>query len=120
MFSLYSGSELSSKVSKSEKSILIVSKAKAFSQLLIKKKKIKPTIKYAIYQLIIVLFSMLPIIFIEENIVRNAILNNISKIDVNKDYSLKELACILNVSIATLRKYISKNIDISERKINYA
>ncbi len=56
----------------------------------------------------------------KENIVRNAILNNISKIDVNKDYSLKELACILNVSIATLRKYISKNIDISERKINYA
>ena len=53
----------------------------------------------------------------ENNIVHNAILKNIDKIDINKDYSLSELSRILNVSIVCIRRYVAYNIDIKDRKL---
>lgn len=51
------------------------------------------------------------------NIVYEAIVNNMDKIDINKNYSLSELSKILNVSIINIRRYIASNIDIDERKV---
>ena len=55
--------------------LLIISNITMFVLTIVSHKKF---IKYAIYQLIIVLFSVLPIIFITENIVQNKVLSIIA------------------------------------------
>lgn len=62
-------------------------------------------IKYAIYQLIIVLFSMLPIIFIEENIVRNPILSIIATSISVFNFIVCIILCTKDIKEAIIRKF---------------
>lgn len=62
-------------------------------------------IKYAIYQLIIVLFSMLPVIFIEENIVRNPILSIIATSISVFNFIVCIILCTKDIKEAIIRKF---------------
>ena len=62
-------------------------------------------IKYAIYQLIIVLFSMLPVIFIGENIVRNPILSIIATSISVFNFIVCIILCTKDIKEAIIRKF---------------
>ena len=64
----------------------------------------KKFIKYAIYQLIIVLFSMLPILFITENMVQNKILSMISIVISVLNLLLTLILCAKDMKEAIVRK----------------
>ena len=64
----------------------------------------KKFIKYAIYQLIIVLFSMLPILFITENMVQNKILSIISIVISVLNLLLTLILCAKDMKEAIVRK----------------
>ncbi len=65
----------------------------------------KKYIKYAIYQLIIVLFSMLPIIFIEENMVNNIVLSIIASSISILNFILCLILCAKDLKEAVIRKF---------------
>ena len=62
-------------------------------------------IKYAIYQLIIVLFSMLPLIFITENLVTNKILSIIASGVSIINLIITLLLCAKDVKEVIIRKF---------------
>ena len=61
--------------------------------------------KYAIYQLLIVLFSMLPILFIEENMVNNIILGIIASSISILNFIICLILCAKDVKEAIIRKF---------------
>ena len=65
----------------------------------------KKYIKYAIYQLIIVLFSMLPILFIEENMVNNIVLSIIASSISILNFILCLILCAKDIKEAVIRKF---------------
>lgn len=65
----------------------------------------KKYIKYAIYQLIIVLFSMLPVIFIGENIVRNPVLSIIATSISILNFIVCIVLCTKDIKEAIIRKF---------------
>ena len=65
----------------------------------------KKYIKYAIYQLIIVLFSMLPILFIEENMVNNIVLSIIASSISILNFILCLILCAKDIKEAVSRKF---------------
>lgn len=65
----------------------------------------KKYIKYAIYQLIIVIFSMLPILFIEEKIVSNPVLSIIASSISTLNFVLCLILCAKDVKEAIVRKF---------------
>ena len=62
-------------------------------------------VKYAIYQLIIVLFSMLPIIFIKENIVQNKTLSILSSAISMLNLVISLILCTKDIKEAIIRKF---------------
>lgn len=65
----------------------------------------KKYIKYAIYQLVIVLFSMLPVVFIEENMVNNPVLSIIASCISVVNFILCIIFCARDVKEAIVRKF---------------
>ena len=65
----------------------------------------KKYIKYAIYQLLIVLFSMLQILFIEENMVNNIVLSIIASSISIFNFILCLILCAKDVKEAVIRKF---------------
>ena len=65
----------------------------------------KKYIKYAIYQLGIVLFSMLPVLFIEENMVNNIVLSIIASSISILNFILCLILCAKDVKEAVIRKF---------------
>lgn len=65
----------------------------------------KKYIKYAIYQLIIVVFSMLPILFIEEKMVNNPVLSIIASSISTLNFVLCLILCAKDVKEAIIRKF---------------
>lgn len=65
----------------------------------------KKYVRYAIYQLIIVLFSMLPIILIRENIMKSGILNIISSGICFINFILCLVLCTKDIKEAIIRKF---------------
>ena len=65
----------------------------------------KKYIKYAIYQLIIVLFSMLPILFIEENMVNNIVLSIIASSISILNFILCLILFAKDIKEAVIRKF---------------
>ena len=62
-------------------------------------------IKYAIYQLIIVLFSMLPIILVKENIVQNKTLSIVASAISILNLVISLVLCIKDIKEAIIRKF---------------
>ena len=65
----------------------------------------KKFLKYAIYQLLIVLFSMLPVILITENVVENKVLSIIASGISAVNLILTLLLCARDVKDAIIRKF---------------
>lgn len=65
----------------------------------------KKFIKYAIYQLIIVLFSMLPVLLITENMVQNKILSMIASGISILNLIISLILCTRDVKEAVIRKF---------------
>lgn len=65
----------------------------------------KKYIKYAIYQLVIVLFSMLPIVFIEEKMVNNPVLSIVASSISVLNFILCLILCARDVKEAIVRKF---------------
>lgn len=65
----------------------------------------KKYIKYAIYQLVIVLFSMLPVLFIQEKIVNNITLSIISSSISILNFILCLILCAKDIKEAVIRKF---------------
>ena len=65
----------------------------------------KKFIKYAIYQLIIVLFSMIPVILISENIIENKILSIVASSISILNLLLTLFLCAKDVKSAIIRKF---------------
>lgn len=62
-------------------------------------------IKYAIYQLLIVLFSMLPLLFIEENMINNTVLSIIAISISILNFILCLILCAKDIKEAIVRKF---------------
>lgn len=65
----------------------------------------KKFIKYAIYQLIIVLFSMIPVILISENIIENKVLSIVASSISILNLILTFFLCAKDVKAAIIRKF---------------
>lgn len=65
----------------------------------------KKFIKYAIYQLIIVLFSMIPVILISENIIENKVLSIVASSISVLNLVLTLSLCAKDVKAAVIRKF---------------
>lgn len=65
----------------------------------------KKYIKYAIYQLVIVLFSMLPVLFIQEKIVNNITLSIIASSISILNFILCLILCAKDIKEAVIRKF---------------
>lgn len=65
----------------------------------------KKYIKYAIYQLIIVLFSMLPILFIQENMINNPVLSIIASSISILNFVICLILSAKDVKEAIIRKF---------------
>lgn len=65
----------------------------------------KKYIKYAIYQLIIVLFSMLPVLFITKDIVQNKTLSIISSVVCIINFIFCMALCTKDIKEAIIRKF---------------
>lgn len=65
----------------------------------------KEFIKYAIYQLLIVLFSLLPIILVTENMVQNKTLSIVASVISILNLGLSLILCARDVKEAVIRKF---------------
>ena len=65
----------------------------------------KDFIKYAIYQLLIVLFSLLPIILVTENMVQNKTLSIVASVISILNLGLSLILCARDVKEAVIRKF---------------
>ena len=65
----------------------------------------KKYVKYVMYQFIIVIFSMLPIILIQENIIKSGILNIISSGICFINFILCLVLCTKDIKEAIIRKF---------------
>lgn len=65
----------------------------------------KDFIKYAIYQLLIVLFSLLPIILVTENMVQNKTLSIVASVISILNLGLSLILCAKDVKEAVIRKF---------------
>ena len=65
----------------------------------------KEFIKYAIYQLLIVLFSLLPIILVTENMVQNKTLSIVASVISILNLGLSLILCAKDVKEAVIRKF---------------
>ena len=65
----------------------------------------KKYIKYAIYQLVIVLFSMLPVVFIGEKMVNNPVLSIVASSISVLNFILCLILCARDVKEAIVRKF---------------
>ena len=65
----------------------------------------KKYIKYAIYQLIIVLFSMLPVVFMTENIIQNKTLSVTASSISILNFVISLALCMKDVKEAIIRKF---------------
>ena len=65
----------------------------------------KKYIKYVMYQFIIVIFSMLPIILIQENIIKSGILNIVSSGICFINFILCLVLCTKDIKEAIIRKF---------------
>ncbi len=65
----------------------------------------KKYIKYAIYQLVIVLFSMLPVVLIEEKMINNPVLSIIASSISILNFVLCLILCARDVKEAIVRKF---------------
>ena len=65
----------------------------------------KKYIKYAIYQLIIVIFSMLPVVLISEHLIENKILSMIASGICFVNFILCLVLCTKDIKEAVIRKF---------------
>ena len=65
----------------------------------------KKYIKYAIYQLIIVLFSMLPVFFITEQMIQNKTLGIIASSVSSFNFLISLILCSRDVKEVIIRKF---------------